>query len=407
MRPFTFWASALALLLPVGAFADSSSVVVRVGSHDGYGRIAFALPPRTDYQLTQQDQHVVIQFSGDLKIGPANAIPRNVVAIKGGERQATLDLAPGTVMHDWRYGDLLVIDVRDPGTQLPAASGQATIAKNPDAAKPAQAKGQSTQPDSARLQPAQPDTGKPAASKPETATPTTPKLAPAAGTSDGVPASAPPASAIAPDHEQLATAPNLGAPGPPQAAIQPVPPQSDAAPAAPSQASVSTEKAQPEAASAKTSDGVLDIQADPQLGLAVFRLRKVAMIVLDQQRTIDMAPLHDDAVFGSAVVQMLPTATVIRVPVEFWRNIGILARGGNVAHCRRDSRNSRCDRSRRWWQTTVCCCRQQPQVRLSASLIRILGPLCSSALNGVAGKASRCGAARRNSPCYRAGRASR
>jgi hypothetical protein len=177
MRPFTFWASALALLLPVGAFADSSSVVVRVGSHDGYGRIAFALPPRTDYQLTQQDQHVVIQFTGDLKIGPANAIPRNVVAIKGGERQATLDLAPGTVMHDWRYGDLLVIDVRDPGTPPTASSGQATTAKNPDAAKAVQANGQSTRPDSARPQPAQPDTGKPAASKPETPTPTTPKLA--------------------------------------------------------------------------------------------------------------------------------------------------------------------------------------------------------------------------------------
>ena len=127
----------------------------------------------------------MIQFSGDLKIGPANAIPRNVVAIKGGERQATLDLAPGTVMHDWRYGDLLVIDVRDPGTQLPASSGQATIAKSPTLPKLVQANGQSTQPKSARPQPAQPDTGKPAASKPETATPTTPKLAPAASTSDG------------------------------------------------------------------------------------------------------------------------------------------------------------------------------------------------------------------------------
>ncbi len=316
MRPFTFWASALALLLPVGAFADSSSVVVRVGSHDGYGRIAFALPPRTDYQLTQQDQHVVIQFTGDLKIGPANAIPRNVVAIKGGERQATLDLAPGTVMRDWRYGDLLVIDVRDPGTPPTASPGQATTAKNPDAAKAVQANGRSTQPDSARPQPAQPDTGKPAASKPETPTPTTLKLAPAASASDGVRASAPPASAIAPDHEQLATAPNLGAPGPPQAAIQPVPPQSDAAPVAPSQASVSTEKAQPEAASDNASDGVLDIQADPQLGLAVFRLSKIAVIVLDQQRTIDVAPLREDPVFSSAVVQMLPTATVIRVPVD-------------------------------------------------------------------------------------------
>src|SRR5690348_12523452 len=139
MRPLTFWASALAILLPVGAFADGSSVVVRVGSHDGYGLIAFALPPHTDYQLTQQDQHVVIQFAGDLKIGPANAIPRNVVDIKGGDRQATLDLAPGTVLHDWRYGDLLVVDVQDPGTHPATSSGQTTVAQKPDAAKPVEA----------------------------------------------------------------------------------------------------------------------------------------------------------------------------------------------------------------------------------------------------------------------------
>src|SRR5262249_874048 len=141
MRLRPFWVSALALLLPAGVLADGSSVVVRVGSHDGYGRVAFALPPRTQYQLTHRDQHLVIQFSGDVKIGPANAIPRNVVAIKGGERQATLDLAPGTVLHDWRYGDLLVVDVRDAGTPSPTPSTPATVARKPDAAKPAQAKG--------------------------------------------------------------------------------------------------------------------------------------------------------------------------------------------------------------------------------------------------------------------------
>ena len=62
--------------------------------------------------------------------------------------------------------------------------------------------------------------------------------------------------------------------------------------------------------------GVLDISAGPQIGLAVFRLNNVATIVLDQPRTIDLAPVRDDAVFSSAVAQVLPTATVIRVPVD-------------------------------------------------------------------------------------------
>ncbi len=359
LRPRKFWTYALALLLPAVALADGPGVVVRVGSHDGYGRVTFALPPRTEYQLTQQDQHVVIQFSGNLKIGPANAIPHNVVAIKGGEKQATLDVAPGTLLHDWRYGDLLVVDVRDPAnaTQPATASAQATVAQKSDAAKPAQAKGLPTQ-DKAKPQPAQPEAGNASPVKPDAATPeatkqvrapttadaapatarpettnqaraaaaadavTTPvtrdttKQARASTTADAVHATAPSANVIASDQDQHAAAANPTAAGPPQAAAQPVPQQSNAAPLASSQAAPSTEKPQPEAVSDSGPDGVLDIQADPQLGLAVFRLGNVALIVLDQPRTIDLASLRDDTVFGSAVVQTLSSATVIRVPVD-------------------------------------------------------------------------------------------
>jgi hypothetical protein len=172
---------------------------VRVGSHDGYGRIAFALPPRTEYQLTQQDQHVVIQFTGGLKIGPANAIPRNVVAINGGSGQATLDIAPGTVLHDWRYGDLLVVDVQDPGTKPATSSVQATAAApRPDTATPGQAKGQQTKPDQAKPPSAQPDAGKPLSAKPDTSAPLAPKPIPAASSPDGMRAPTPPATAVAP-----------------------------------------------------------------------------------------------------------------------------------------------------------------------------------------------------------------
>ncbi len=38
--------------------------------------------------------------------------------------------------------------------------------------------------------------------------------------------------------------------------------------------------------------------------------------MFDQPLTIDTTPLRDDPVFGTATVQTLPTATVIRVPLD-------------------------------------------------------------------------------------------
>jgi hypothetical protein len=72
-------------LLPVVAFADGKQdVAVHIGSHEGYGRVVFYLPPGTDYHLTQQGQRVVLQFAGDLTVGAPRGVPRNVVSITGG-----------------------------------------------------------------------------------------------------------------------------------------------------------------------------------------------------------------------------------------------------------------------------------------------------------------------------------
>lgn len=319
MKPRRFGAFLLTLLLPAGAFADSAGVIVRVGSHDGYGRVTFALPPHTEYHVTQQDQRVVIQFSGDLKIGPANAIPHNLLGITGGAAQATLDVAPGTTLHDWRYGDLLVIDVRDPATQPTASPAQTTAAPKPDAAKPAPAKTESSKPVAAGPKPSPPDAPKPPPAKPDVASSEMAKPEPKPNAAEEKPAS--PTNAVLPDQGQRATAPGPGGANPPQAttipsASQSAPSQSDTTPAAPPQALVPAEKPESAAASDSAPDGVLNIPADPQLGLAVLRLRNLALIVLDQPRNIDVASLRDDALFGSAVVQTLPTATVIRLPLD-------------------------------------------------------------------------------------------
>ncbi len=48
----------------------------------------------------------------------------------------------------------------------------------------------------------------------------------------------------------------------------------------------------------------------------MFRRGFAALIVFDRPSTIDTASLHDDPVFGSASVQTLPTATLIRVQLD-------------------------------------------------------------------------------------------
>ncbi len=54
----------------------------------------------------------------------------------------------------------------------------------------------------------------------------------------------------------------------------------------------------------------------PQLGVALFRRGRTALIVFDQPIRIDISPLLDDPVFGAAIVQTLQTATVIRLPLD-------------------------------------------------------------------------------------------
>jgi hypothetical protein len=58
------------------------------------------------------------------------------------------------------------------------------------------------------------------------------------------------------------------------------------------------------------------VQGDAQLGIAAFRRGNAALIVLDERRTVDVAGLRDDPVFGTATVQVLPAATMIRVQLD-------------------------------------------------------------------------------------------
>jgi hypothetical protein len=53
-----------------------------------------------------------------------------------------------------------------------------------------------------------------------------------------------------------------------------------------------------------------------QVGAAIFRRGSAVLIVFDRPGVVDTAPLRDDPVFGTATVQNLATATVVRVQVD-------------------------------------------------------------------------------------------
>ncbi len=50
-------------------------------------------------------------------------------------------------------------------------------------------------------------------------------------------------------------------------------------------------------------------------GAAVFQRGGATFVVFDERRPVDMAALHDDPVFRQAAVQLLPSGTLLRLPV--------------------------------------------------------------------------------------------
>ena len=117
----------LAWLAPVAAHADGGAALpVHVGTHPGYGRVVFDLPERLDFHLTQQGQQVQVQFTGNVTIGAAPAMPHNVLGLTGSAGQAELVVVEGTVARAWRLGNRLVIDVLDPAVaaSIPSAPVQ-------------------------------------------------------------------------------------------------------------------------------------------------------------------------------------------------------------------------------------------------------------------------------------------
>jgi hypothetical protein len=68
---------------------------------------------------------------------------------------------------------------------------------------------------------------------------------------------------------------------------------------------------------------VLYLPFPSTVGVAAFRRGGSAVVVFDERRPIDLSGLRDDPVFGKATIQLLPTATVLRLPLPRERFLAI------------------------------------------------------------------------------------
>lgn len=65
----------------------------------------------------------------------------------------------------------------------------------------------------------------------------------------------------------------------------------------------------------QTGDPSVLLPFDPSVGAAAFQQRDQLVVVFDTERPIDLSPLQDDPVFSKVAMNILPDASVMRLPV--------------------------------------------------------------------------------------------
>ncbi len=262
------------LLAAVPAFAQAPAIVARSGDHPGFGRIVFDLPTGVTASATQDGKQASVKLvgAGGINFGP---LPHNVLALVPVSGGAEIALAEGVQLRQSRIGGKLVLDFVDP-------------------AKPS-------------AQPAAP----------------TPTRTPAAKPTIIVHVPGP--DALARQRETIAVAAQPSAPepvAPPRPILAEAPPAMAEAPAAPpagkpAEPAVMALVAQPTPPPATTiragAGRTITLPFGTNVAAAAFRRGDAAYVVFDERRPIDLMALHDDPVFASAAVTVLPEATVLRV----------------------------------------------------------------------------------------------
>jgi len=249
----------------------AAPVPIEITEHPGFGRIVFDFTQPVTWHLTRDGEQVTLNFDDTGPIGEAPSRPRNVVAIDPGTGLAEITVIPGARIRTMAVQDRLVVDVLDP--VRPGARRESAM-------RP------SVPIDRHDTPPAQSET---ASSSPAVA----PAVALAAKPSQPPPVDPPPIVnpvAVA-STEPVQSAPELTNPAPATLASAKLPTAPGAA-----------------------GPAIL-LPFEASVGAAAFRRGTVAVLVFDQPRPLDLAPLRNDPVFGAAAVHLRPDATLVTLPV--------------------------------------------------------------------------------------------
>ncbi|WP_337996009.1 tetratricopeptide repeat protein [Oleispirillum naphthae] len=114
--------------------AFAQSVEMRAGVHEGFGRIVFEWPQRTEYTARIAGDQLVVSFGSAVAADPAALVPRlnaylRAARSENGGRRLVFDLAGRHTLRSSRYGNSVVLDL----LPAPAASASSAAAPAPGA----------------------------------------------------------------------------------------------------------------------------------------------------------------------------------------------------------------------------------------------------------------------------------
>ncbi len=310
---------------PSAASGPVAGIVARAGDHPGFGRLVFDFPHPVGLRVTHEGTEVVLKFGDPVPILAPGRNPRNVTSVSGGAGAAVVRILPGATGRDYHIGGRVVLDVFDPAAAAPGEDTKPpplAAAETTHAAMPRPAAGRPGDEAGTAIGPAATG-GKPKlAARPLPALPE--RVAAGPGTAAETATSGPPAD----------VAPGGDAPGQP-AAGRPAP--SPPVPASPAPAAsgpgAAPQSSPPPAPPNTLAQGPLALAAEPVgtaegntgaafslpfgkgVGAAALRRGDAALVVFDEPRPVDLAALRAMPAFAGAVAQVLPMATVIRVPL--------------------------------------------------------------------------------------------
>jgi hypothetical protein len=260
-------------LLAGTAAAETQAMVLRTGEHPGFGRIVLELPGDAHAGIEVSTGRVAIRLANPVGSLPAR-LPHNVRSLERTASGLSLSLAPGVRLRQTRLANRVVLDLLDaPATHAQHGAVSSVNPSGPLASVHASPPGPvHRETPSAPAVTELPPIASPAVERADQRTPSSP-----------VPTPTVPATPIPPQptaSEPLAIAASLAT----------LPPGE--------------------------TGRAMTVPFAANTAAAAFRRGDTAVVVFDERRPIDLAPLQGDPVFSGASTQLLPAATVVRVKLR-------------------------------------------------------------------------------------------